>query len=489
MKILLVNPPFSRLLGRFENTEVITPIGLPGVAAYINKHGYGVSVYDANRLPGSRTRLGKKATEMVDGNHNYLETLNSERHPVWGEIRERLIAEKPDVVGISVLSSARGSAFQVARICKEVDPRIRVVFGGYHPTGFPEDVLSNENVDVVVRGEGEQTFLELLEVYKNEGDIGSVLGISYSDNGNVINNPDRAFIDDMDSLPFTADFVFQGLIGRIPIQYGRGCPYGCKFCADRVVWKRKIRYRSAENVVEEIESAVRNLGVREFTFIDGTFNVSRRKVMDFCELVIEKKLDIIWDALVRADKLDDEMLAKCRRAGCVQMNLGVESGSERVIDDLNKAIDLSTVKDDIDRIKKHGISVVTFFCIGMPPETAEDLRKTRDLISRLNHDFVILSVFTPLPGTDYYLELLEKNIIGKGHDFDLYGFKSPRNHFALNIADEEFEYWRNEILKATDEVNKKGRFAVKMLLKNSGFFIRNPRQLIRRAKQFAGMQK
>ncbi len=486
MKVLLVNPPYSRLRGTKECTEMVTPIGLSYIGAYLKSRGIEAALYDANYSAGERLPRFDDVRDLLGRFDRYAENIRSEEHPVWRECRSRLEAARPDVVGVSVLSPVRGAAFRVAEICKRIDPGIRVVFGGYHPSGFPEDVLAAGHVDAVVRGEGEITFAELVERFGRGAAIGDLPGVSYIMNGAARHNTDAPVIEDLDTLPYTTDFLIGAVTGKVPLQYGRGCPYGCKFCADHIMWKRRTRFRSAEHLVGEIEAVIRRTGIREFTFIDGTFNISRERVSTFCEIVIRRKLRIRWDALVRADNLDSELLRMCRKAGCVQLNIGVESGSDRVLEDLKKRIDLKNIKNDIERIKRNRIAAVSFFCIGMPPETPDDLRKTRDLIARLKHDYVILHIFTPFPGTEYYEELEAAGVIGSGHDFDAFGYKSPSNFFATNMPKEEFFRLRDEIIGNVEKVNRDGHLALKLLVFNLAFYLRYPGQLWRRIIRLMG---
>jgi len=465
---------------------MVTPIGLSYIGAYLKSRGVDAALYDSNYSAGERLPRFDAVDGLLDRFDGYARNLRSERHPVWKECRAKIESMRPDVVGVSVLSPVRGAAFRIAEICKQVDPDIRVVFGGYHPSGFPEDVLSNANVDFVVRGEGEVTFAELLDRISSGVPIGALPGVSFRDGGSVRHNPDRALIEDLDSLPYTTDFLLGAVTGKAPLQYGRGCPFGCKFCADHIVWKRRPRFRSPENLVGEIEAVISKSGIREFTFIDGTFNNDRARVAAFCERVLKKRLHIRWDALVRADKLDDELLRLCRRAGCVQLNVGVESGSARVLSDLKKRIDIESVESDMGRIRKNHIAAVSFFCIGMPPETGEDLRMTRDLMLRLKNDYIILHIFTPFPGTEYYDELKAAGAISGEHDFDAFGYKSPANCFAQNISREEFVALRDEIIEIVDRVNKKGHLALKLLMYNMGFYLRYPGQLWRRFVRLIG---
>jgi len=484
MKILLINPPYSRLRLTKECTEMVSPLGLVYLAAAAAADGFDVSIYDANYSGAERMRRMNGVKRLMESYHLYRDNLADGDHPVWRECYERIRAEAPDVIGITALTPVLGAAKKLAAVCREAAPGAVVVFGGFHPTCRPGDVLLDGSADAVVRGEGEETFVELLGRVRDKLPYGDVAGVSVRENGTVRSNPDRPLIEDLSKLPSIAGFIGHAAAGKLPVQYGRGCLFSCKFCSDSAVWRRKSRYIPAGRLADELAGIVRRHGAREFTFVDGTFNLHRERVMELCEEILKRRLKILWDALVRADTLDDGMLAMCRRAGCVQMNVGVESGSPAVLRDLRKGTDLGAVREGIGRIRKHGIAAVSFFCAGMPPETAGDMKATRDLILSLPHDYVILHLFTPMPGSKYFDELESEGRINAGHDYDSFGYKSPGNYFTRNVGREEFERCRDEISKAADRVNGRGRLVLKLLFNNLGFYIRRPRLLLRRALQF-----
>lgn len=486
MKILLINPPYTRLRGSNECTEMITPQGISYLAAVAETGGYDVRVFDANVAPSGKKTRFNKVGNLVSGYGTYKENVSDDAHPAWRDVRSEVENFSPDVIGITTLSPVLGSAMMTACICRDVVPNAKIVMGGFHPTSFPEDVLKHNTVHYVVRSEGEETFAELLDCIRDGRTHRDVAGLSYMEAGVLKNNPDRPLIRDLDSLPMPVKFLNGRATGKLPVQYSRGCPYGCRFCADSVIWRRRTRNFSPETIVEYMKQCVSFHGIREFTFVDGTFNVSRKRVHELCEAIIGSGLKVLWDALVRADELDDEMLRICRKAGCTQMNIGIESGSQSVLDDLNKGTSIANIKNEINRIRKHNMAAVSFFCIGMPPETKGDMSDTHDLIKLLKHDYVILHMFTPIPGSEYFTQLLESGRIPEGHDYDSFGYKSDMNSFSGMATREEFEYWRKKIGLLVDVVNSRGLLPIKLLMKNFMFYLKFPGQLYRRVVRLAG---
>lgn len=486
MRTLLINPPFTRLRDSRERTEMITPQGLSYLAAVAEQGGCEARILDANVARRASKICFSKVANLVSGYGAYKDNLNDDAQPAWMDVREEVERFRPDVIGITALSPVIGSALRTAAICRECAPDSIIVMGGFHPTSKPEDALMNSSVDYVVRSEGEETFSELLQCIRDDSSPGEIAGLSYMDGGALVNNPDRPLISDLDSLPLPIKYLNGRATGKLPVQYSRGCPYGCRFCADRVIWRRRSRHFSPERVVEYMSGCVAHHGIREFAFIDGTFNVNKERVHALCEEIIKNKLKVLWDALVRADELDDEMLRMCRRAGCVQMNIGIESGSQGVLDDLNKGTSLLNIRSEVDRIKSHNMAAVSFFCIGMPPEANSDLSDTHDLIKALHHDYVILHMFTPIPGSDYFAQLQASGRILADHDYDSFGYKSEKNGFAGSATREEFEFWRKKIGHLVDAVNSKGLLPLKLLAHNMAFYLKFPSQLYRRATRLAG---
>ncbi len=465
---------------------MVPPLALPYIAASVAAAGHDVTIHDANYNPAERLAAIDEGASLLDKFHKYHGSLDSGTHPVWDECRALIRTLEPDIVGLTVLSPVRNSALRLAEICREVNPDIKVILGGYHPTVCPEDVLGNDAVDAAVRGEGEITFTEIVGRLSAGGGFDDIDGVSFRRGAEIVHNPDRDLVKDIDTLPSAADFISGCETGKAALHFARGCPYACKFCADSTMWRRKPRFHSAERMVGDIETVVDKLGVREFTFVDGTFNLNRRRVMELCRMIVDRKIHIRWDALVRADSLDEELVALCRRAGCSQMNLGVESGSQYVIDKLNKKTDLDTIEDDIKIIRKNHIASVSFFCVGMPPERKEDLRASRDLILKLKHDYVIMNIFTPFRGTAFYDELVSCGFLDDSHDYDSYGYKAPTNHFVPGLTQEEYDELRDEIVQAVDLVNKRGKLPLKLLFYNFGFYARYPGQLWKRLRSLLG---
>lgn len=343
------------------------------------------------------------------------------------EIAARLKKWKPDLAVITVpFSGWSPAAFETASLVKEVDKKIVTALIGLHPSARPLECLANSNVDFVVIGEPEITVLELANALE-KGDktmLREVKGIASNENGKTVRTPTRPVIEDLDSLPFPArhllpmDAFFEAAKKRpisgnlkkpsIRMLTSRGCGHNCIFCSNYIVMGRKWRARSPENVVNEIEQIVRTYGVKQVDFLDDNISSDRKRMERICDLIKERKLKIEWCTPngVRADCLDEELLAKMKASGCKRILIAPESGVQRVVDEvMRKKQDLKKVENAVAAARKVGIEVGCFFILGFPGETKEDIKATiafAHKLRKLGADRFYFSYATPLYGTELY---------------------------------------------------------------------------------------
>jgi len=317
----------------------------------------------------------------------------------FNELRDLLREYKPDIIGIAVSTPTRFDAFKTARLAKNINRKILVVAGGPHISAVPRDTLENINdIDVAVMGEGELTFLELCDVFSKKGDFGNVKGIAFRREKDVIINAKRQRINDLDRLPFPARDLLRryrekdrgkyyqisempdGEMLKIPnasVITGRGCPFNCLFCAAPELWEKNVKLRSLESVISEIKHLREAYGVDMLRFCDDTFNINKKRVSDICNLLLKENLKIKWHCHLRADKVDKETLSLMREAGCFIVSLGVESGSQAVLDNvIDKRITLDKVKEVVKWCDDLGIKRSCNFIYSLPGETRDDVNKT-----------------------------------------------------------------------------------------------------------------
>jgi len=394
-EILLVNSPIKDPYTLYRRHRSGPPLGLAYIAAVLLENGFSVSAVDMN-------------VPFIDFEY----------------VRKKIEREEPIIVGISACTEAYSNALRIAKIAKEVNSEIVTVVGGPHVTFTPIDTLRNKEIDIVVRGEGEITMLELANHFiKGTPPIEKIRGISYKAEGDIIyTNPDRPFIHDLDRLPFPARHLFPLRFYQFPgnISTSRGCPYNCIFCSASAMWGRKYRTRTPKNVIKEIIYLVEKYGIRSFTFVDDTFTVSRRRTYEICELIKALTPDIKWQCSTRVDTVTEGTLSEMKNAGCYAITLGVESGSLRILNEIRKGITLDQVRRDVRYAVKLALEVYCSFMLPHPGDTIETVKETKDFMKELVQlgAMVTLAFTVPYPGTYLYnnAEALGIRILSKNWD-------------------------------------------------------------------------
>ncbi len=395
MKVLLINPPAENtILG--NNPAIIDeergcnpPLGLLYIAAYLQKHS-------------------PHEVEVID---SQVEELS------YPQLYEKIKECGPDIAGITAMSFTMVDVLETARLLRDACPGIPVVLGGVHPYIYPGETMGFEEVDYLVLGEGESAFTELVNNIGRPEKLRGVKGLVFRDGSEIINTGPAPPVEDLDELPFPARLLtdytkYNSLIARrSPITTmitSRGCPYRCSFCSRPHIGK-KFRARSASNIVDEMEQCT-ELGIREFLVYDDTFTVDRRRVVEVCEEILRRNLDIGWDIRARVDLVDMELLEKLAMARCERIHFGVEAGTDKILKVLRKGITVEDARNAFRWARKAGISTLAYFMIGSPGETREDILQTICLAKELNPDFVHITMTTPFPSTELYREGLEKGI-------------------------------------------------------------------------------
>jgi len=493
MRILLIRPPYTRLKGIGQAPYF--PLGLGYVAAVLRDNGFEAKIYHAEnarrREEGSVTDADVGFDFRARSHRHYLESIRDDGHFVWREVEETLRNYRPDVVGISVLSVEVASALKISEICKRYDKRCFVVWGGLHPTFLPEECLRQPAVDAVIRGEGEFPMLDLCRALEHGGRVHEIRNLSCRVDGTVIHNPLREPVADISSLPFPAresvlypeSFDFKSFGSMI---ISRGCPFRCSFCSSRNFWDKKLRSRSPENFIAEIRSLQENYGTKYFMFWDDSFTINRTIVLKYCQAIIEAGLKINWKTATRADLIDEELLRTMRRAGCVKLEIGVESGSERIRKLIFKDVTNEQIKRAFTMIKASGISSGAFFMAGFPEETTADLDQTFALMKELDATETTFNIFDPMPGSTEYEKCIALGLVPEHADWSNFPFW-PDAHYVVQIGKEEFARRATMIAAWLFERNnslaykiRRNRQLVLFLLRNDpGFLARKTFQFVR----------
>lgn len=369
-----------------------------------------------------------------------------------GQLEERIRKLSPDVVGIQAITFSIVDAYDTARLVKRIDSSIPVVMGGPHVNLFPEETLSLPEVDYLLLGEGENNINPFLDAIERKRDLFSVPGVVYGDSEEIIRyGPPNPLIEDMDSLPMPArrllnNELYSSVLGKgkrqTTIMSSRGCPAKCIFC-DRPHLGKKFRYRSAENVVSEMQSCVERFNIDEFFFYDDTFNINRERVFDICKAIIERKLKTFWDIRARISNVDREMLAALREAGCGRIHLGIESGNKKVLKILKKGVDLDKARDVFRWCREEGIESLAYFMIGSPGEGRKEIQDTINYALSIDCDYIHVAVTTPFPGTELYRMGLDTGLFKTDYWAKFAG--NPTPEFVPELWEENFS--RDELVE------------------------------------------
>ncbi len=323
---------------------------------------------------------------------------------------------RPDLIGLTAYTHNMGFASRLAAAAKSAMPAAVTILGGFHASALPERTLREESsFDYVAVGEGEATIVELACALREGGEIHEIDGLARRVDGQIRLGPTRNAESRLDDLPFpdrtlvpVASYVPDpGNYYRLPstgILYSRGCPYKCTYCSKSVFLDR-VRFRSPENFLAEVEECDRRFGIRDFRLEDEGPTVAPKKIAALCEAILARGVDITWNCFSRVDRVDDDMLRLMARAGCYHITYGVESTDDAELKNLKKNIRYDEARTAVRMTRRHGIEAKVNFILGFPWQTVDDCRKTvRDAI-RLGPDLVSFNVFKPLPGSPLFDEL------------------------------------------------------------------------------------
>lgn len=432
--IVLILPPHRLKALRYS-------LGLLYISGYLCDHGYNNVIIENKFLGGSAYQYQSKEQSKED-------------------IIYEVIKLRPKIIGFTSSTIEINNVLEMnQRIKQEID--VVSIIGGPHVTAAPNEVLE-KGFDVAVIGEGEETALELIkELEKDQPDLSLIKGIVWKNrDGQIITNPTRELIDISDlSLPAydnvymkrhlkISDEVLRG----VPVKAGiimasRGCPYQCTFCACNKVFGHKVRYRNLENIKKEVQMLKNKYGAEAIWFADDTMTISNEHVRKICQLMKEENM--IWGAQARVDLADEEIIKLMKNSGCIQLDFGVESGSQRVLDEIiNKRAKLEQAEKIFALCRKYGIRTHAAFMIGLPTETKEEMIQSFEFAKKIRPNWYAFSIFTPLPGTylyDHYYQPGEITL----DDYKEISFHKPAEKFNRSQVKDLsglYSKWRKELL-------------------------------------------
>ena len=489
MRICLVRPP------SFLNAEVF-PQSLGTIAAVLEQASHDVILVDgeiiAQRIISEKNHISKIASLRnrffpvlkVKSEEVIINKFFLNDETLWDEISREIILSRPDIVGISCYSASMSSV-------KEITYRLRnkyglvtpVILGGIHPTSTPFETMTELPwIDYVVIGEGEETLLELISAIKHSKHMENVKGIGFRKNGDIlITNPRPAI--NLDAMPLTKfdlgnfDYIDYVLVTS------RGCPFNCEFCASKVMWGKKVRFRPAASVVKEVMWLREERNVKTIRFGDDTFTLNFNHIKNISDLLKKESInDVIYSVGSRIDTIDDKKLAILKEMGVYHISFGIESGSNRIINQINKDIKLNDVVPIIRMVNDAGIYTSTFFIINHPAETKEDMADTMKLIDQLHNNCTLntteLNTGFPYPGTNWWDYCREHGLLT---NINIYNYSHKYNHQQapqVNMSSEDIDTLNSFRVK----IYQKAFFYnfIRRLKKMLTFVTTDPKRLIRR---------
>ncbi|MBT3516710.1 MAG: B12-binding domain-containing radical SAM protein [Nitrospina sp.] len=428
MRVLLLRPAAEK-----KSMARVLPLGLLAIGSVLKRAGHQVKILDL--------RISNSPDEELS---SVMKSFN------------------PQVVGIGVMTIECKYGFIDAAKVKELNPDVTIIFGGPHCSHEPRFILNDPNVDLMVSGEGDLTITELIDALEQGRDIENIAGIAYKKNGSYIRTADRPVIRDLDKFDQEYDLInleryfnFQSSMDFfpvfrnkrfLPLVTSRGCPFKCTYCHD--IFDKSIQYRSPKAVVDEIEYLINKYGIREFHIVDDVFNVNMKRAKIVLDAIIQKNLNIhiSFPNGLRADFFDDELIDKMQRAGVYRMALGIESGSQRIQDMIQKDLDINIIYGVVEKLTRARMSVHGFFMLGFPSETRKEMEATIDFACDLGLTTANFSLVIPNPGTDLrqtFIESRESNF----EDFSEYTFDVA----SCNASEVEGD----DLIKLKQEANRK----------------------------------
>ena len=441
MKILLIQPPME--LHPNEDLSIVPPLGILYIASVLERNGYQVNILDAV-IENPKKRLLENGKAFIG--------------LTWNRLKDEIHKYNPDIVGITCsYSSQSHNLHKTARVIKDIDKNIHVMTGGAHPSVSAYEVLKDENIDVVVIGEGEITVLQYLRCLEEGRTFENLDGFAYKKDSTIIVNAKTRFIENIDSLPFPArhllpmeryfklksprgiDLIKSPCLSMIT---SRGCPGRCVFCSTKKIWGDKWRPRSPMNVVDEVEYLVDKYSVREIHFEDDTITLNKKRMIAICNEVINRGLDIKWTPSngVAIWALDKELLEIMKKAGCYKLTFGLESGNKNTLKFIGKAINFNHAKEIINYANALGIWTHGNFVFGFPYEDIVSINDSLNFAVESNLDFASFFIATPFPGTRLYDIMKDERMITNLMPVEEYGMMQATANTKYFTKDELNEF-------------------------------------------------
>ena len=417
MKILLIQPSQKKVYGVVVEPSY-PPLGLLYIGACLEKAGHLLDFIDID-----------------------IDSFNEEK------LIRYINETNQDMIVFGSTKVTINEVLKLSSLIKNTTNK-PIIVGGIHATVAGKELTKDRNIDFVIKGEGEQTVVELVKVLENGHRFSEVKGIYYKNKGKVVFTGDRALIENLDNITFPARHLLKHPFDYIPpdalripvatIMTSRGCPAGCTYCCTKLIFTRRMRFRSIKNVVDEIEDAIENHGFKEIHIMDDCFTVSKKRVFEFRDEIKKRgiKTTFLLPNGVRADQVDEDILKVLKDLGVLSLGFGVESGNQRILDNIKKGIKLDRIREAFKLSKKYGFETWGFFMIGLPGENKKTVKDTIDFAKELDPDFAKFLILKPFPGTEVFEQLYQEERIFD-FNYDNYGPYTGPVHELPDLTKEE----------------------------------------------------
>jgi len=453
MKILLINP----------EKLIQPPFGLLYIGSVLKDKGHEVKIFE---IP-----------------------FDVERDEYIRLVRDQMQEFSPRIIGITCMSMQTGIVRDLTRYIRERSRDTLLIVGGVHPTIDRHDPLL-WGADISVQGEAEDTILDIVDFAEGRRRIESIEGISYQGKDGIVDNPRREQIRDLNKIPVLSyellgrkrlrkrNYAIRGLWLRCgSVMTTRGCPAKCIFCGSKTMHDRVVREFSVDRIADEIGRLKKDYGIEGFCVVDDTFTLKENRVIEFCRKLKERKLNLPWVCQARVDTFTEPMARAMKSSGCVQVDFGVESGSQKVLDILKKGITVSDTKKAFGICKDNKLRSLATIMIGAPGETKEDIKLTRELLSEINPSFLGCFFATPFPGTELYEMALANKWIDITKPIRWQTMERPL--MTINMTE-------GELKKEFEDMQRYNKDSVLMYLANpvfildlAGMFFKNSRKFMK----------
>lgn len=425
-RILLIQPAFFSLIGIYSRYY---PYHLVSIGTYLKLAGHVVKVLEGDSY-GINFTLD--FAEQETKYKKYLIELKQQKHPYWELLRNELERFNPDYIGITFWTTFIASSIKTAELCRQHCPGAIILAGGPHVTLMPDDIKQLRSIDIGVIGEGEKTVLEIV----NGKPLNEIEGIFYRNSEGVDDNPVRPFIRDLDSLGIPDRSLLINKKNYSSEDFGlimtsRGCPYGCSYCATSI-WRRIVRHRSIDSIIDEITYVKNEYGTIYFTFKDDSFLINKKRVLEFCKKLVEKKLKVFWECNANLVNIEKDLLIAMKKAGCIAIKIGIETGSNKIHGIINKKLTNEIIEKQWKIIRSVDLHVTCYFMMGIPGETENDINQTIEFAKKMAPDYISYSIYEIFPGTCLHQTGVNENTAKPKMSIDEYFNIEPHNYFYAN---------------------------------------------------------